>query len=65
MGALLEFKDDDRERSRIKEAIENLKYLISKVPEDDVRASFQSHLAHYEAKLKRLSRPDDQAKGRP
>jgi hypothetical protein len=65
MDEPIEFRDVHRERNQLLESIAQLKYLVSLVPDPNVRTSFQSHLEHYQAKLRHLEQPTAKAKSRP
>ena len=52
MGDLIEFRDSNKERRKLLDAIADMKYLISTVAEPEMKVSFQSHLNHYIAQLK-------------
>jgi hypothetical protein len=56
MGDLLEFGNGRRERLRLLEQIENLKYLISKVSSPEMQASYRFQLLEYEERLASLEK---------
>jgi hypothetical protein len=51
MGDVAEFNDEKYESHRMRETIENLKYLISKVSDAHKKAFFRDQLEEYEVRL--------------